>query len=87
MSDQYQYIIITSGSHTANELQEFDKQAINWKDFSRWNADYTKYILKCSKITPPCFRSHTRYTKSELQNNVLTTDEWQLSGSILPTGR
>ena len=81
MSEQFQYIIITSGSYTANELNEFDNKAINWRQYARWNKQETKYILKCSLITPPCFKSHTRYTKSELQNSILNTNEWQTSGS------
>ena len=77
MSEQFQYIVITSGSHTANELDEFDTHAINYKRYARWNEDNTKYILKCTPSTPECFHSHTRYTKSELQSSVLTNSEWQ----------
>jgi len=66
MSQEHQYIIITSGSHTATELSEFDTAAINTMKYASWNVDNTKYILKCSLNTPPCFVSHTRYNKTEI---------------------
>jgi hypothetical protein len=84
MSEKYQYIVITSGSHTANELNEFDNHAINWRNYARWNADHTKYILKCTINTPPCFGSHTRYTKSQLQDNVMNASEWTTPESLSP---
>ena len=87
MSEQFQYIVITSGSHTSTELDEFDDKAINWKHYARWNKDSTKYILKCSLVTPPCFKSHTRYTRSELVSNILSANEWQASGSDIPNLR
>ena len=80
MSQEHQYIIITSGSHTATELSEFDTAAINTMKYASWNVDNTKYILKCSVNTPPCFVSHTRYNKTEIET-VLGTTEWKTSNS------
>ena len=82
MSEQFQYIIITSGSHTANQLDEFDAHAINYKYYARWNKDNTKYILKCALSTPSCFESHTRYTRSELKSSVLANSEWQTTSQV-----
>ena len=76
MAEQYQYIVITSGSHTGAELDEFDTHAINYKKYARWNSTGTKYILRCYSTTPSCFQSHTRYTVDELHSNVLTNAEW-----------
>tara|TARA_R110002153_G_scaffold257744_1_gene417027 strand:- start:732 stop:1034 length:303 start_codon:yes stop_codon:yes gene_type:complete len=76
MEEQFEYIVITISSHTTDQLNEFDTQAINFKQFSRWNRELTKYILKCPTKTPLCFKNHTRYTKSELQEDILTLDEW-----------
>jgi len=85
MSEKYQYIIITSGSHTANELTEFDNHAINWREYARWNSEDTKYILKCSLTTPQCFKSHTRYTRDQLHTSVLNNSEWKIT-SIISSG-
>jgi len=80
MSVQYQYIIIVSSSHTANELATFDAAAQNTMKYATWNHNNTKYILKCSTHTPTCFASHTRYTATELYNSITTKVEWK--GSV-----
>ena len=84
MSEKYQYIIITSGSHSATELAEFDAAAINTMKYASWNVDNTKYILKCSLSTPSCFVSHTRYNETEI-NNVITNPSWKGTASSSAT--
>ena len=81
MSIQYQYIIIVSSSHTANELAEFDASAENTMKYATWNHDNTKYILKCSSHTPTCFTSHTRYTAAELHSSIINKVEWKGSAT------
>ena len=81
MTEKFQYIIITSANYTSTQLDEFDTQAINYRTYARHNNDYTKYVLKCAETTPPCFRSHTRYSGVEIKQDILNTVEWQVTQS------
>lgn len=85
MSEQFQYIVITSDNYTTVQLDEFDKNAVNYRQYARWNTNLTKYIIKCSLSTPACFQNHTRYTKTELEQAVLTDEEWN-NASTYNTG-
>ena len=80
-----QYIVITIADYTKSELTQLDSIADTITEYSRKNKDGTKYI---AKITPDSTGAYdslvaglTMYSKSELEDQILSTSDWIYSAT------